>query len=997
MARRRISFRSTMPTELVANDDLQSRLQASLGDAYAIERELTPGGMSRLFLATEASLDRKVVIKLLPPETASDVSEARFRREVQLAAHLQHPHILPVLSVGSTPDGIFYYIMPFVSGESLRQRLERPGRIPVPEAIRVLREIADALAMAHERGIVHRDIKPANILLQEGHAVVTDFGIARAVEASRSGPMEHLTATGVGIGTLGYMSPEQLSGERDLDTRADVYALAVVGYEMLAGKPPFEAPTAYALVLAHLTEPPPPLSSVAPDVPPAVSAVIEKALSKAPDDRYRTAAEFRDALDLRLSAAFEASLIANTTTFAAVRRRFSQRTWISAAVGFVALAVGAAVFALRPKELQSNYVVVAPFNVRGTDTTLRQALVDILSEGINKQGWVMAVPPSRYVGRFKTGADDGSAAKLGKQTGAALAVWGTADAIGGDSIRVTAAVIKVASGDQLGVTIVQRGSKNNLPSLGGALVRAVLKELNRLKPIAAFRATWIEEANPSALQAFLVAEQFYRHSAWDSAMAYYTRAIEADSTFALAHRHAGLVIAWRRNTEDSISRAYLLAAARYNRRLPFRDSLLITADSLRATLNAADPRYTQSVRRLFATLRTARDSFPTDPEIWYALGDAYWHLGNGPRLSVDEDTMLAAFDRSIQLDSGFTPAYIHALELRLARDGREEGLRYASAYLALQPIDEEADGIRALASVLREHAGAPRVAKILDTLSADALQTAWLQARRWTDSSQTAVRLVELPMAERRGTAPLLSNPGTRRVLQAASLAYRGRVRDAFATLGTNLGTLEVEPFGVLAALGGVPHDTAAAVFARCLNDPVLWVSGAMPWWAARRDTASLLAAVARSDRELAVATTPSAHQKWMYRAMATRAYLALGRRNRDALALFEQLPDSLCMTCYLDRYTKAKLLDSLGRHAEAEVALRERPYSVLSGLEIRAALDRAMIAERMKQYDTAARAYAVVARAWAAGDSVQRSTAKVAAQKVGQLGGGSRLASADR
>ena len=174
-----------MPTDLIANDDLQSRLQASLGDAYAIERELAPGGMSRLFLATEASLDRKVVIKLLPPETASDVSEARFKREVHLAALLQHPHILPVLSVGSTRDGIFYYIMPFVAGESLRQRLERPNRVPTTEAIRILREIAGALAMAHERGIVHRDIKPSNILLQEGHAVVTDFGIARAVEASR--------------------------------------------------------------------------------------------------------------------------------------------------------------------------------------------------------------------------------------------------------------------------------------------------------------------------------------------------------------------------------------------------------------------------------------------------------------------------------------------------------------------------------------------------------------------------------------------------------------------------------------------------------------------------------------------------------------------------------------------------------------------------------------------------------------------------------------------
>jgi len=984
-----------MPTDLIANDDLQSRLQASLGDAYAIERELAPGGMSRLFLAREASLDRKVVIKLLPPETASDVSEARFKREVQLAALLQHPHILPVLSVGSTQDGIFYYIMPFVSGESLRQRLERPDRVPTTEAIRILREIAGALAMAHERGIVHRDIKPSNILLQEGHAVVTDFGIARAVEASRGGPSEPLTAPGVGIGTVGYMPPEQLAGQRDLDARADVYALAVVGYEMFAGKPPFEAPTAYDLVLAHLTEPPPPLFAAAPDLPRAVAAVIEKALSKSPDDRYRTAAEFRDALDLRVSAAFEASRFADLTRFAALKRRISQHPWISSAIAacVVAAASAGVYFATRPPTLYSDYVVVLPFNVTRADTTLRQGLVDLLSNELNKQGWVKVVPPSRYLRKWTQRADDGTAVELGRQMEAALAVYGSVEPIGADSIQVTATVLKVASGEQLGLRIIQRGARNNLPALGGALRRAVLRELANWHPIAAFRATWIEEANPSALQAFLVGEQFYRHSAWDSAMAYYTRAIEADTTFALAHRHAGLVLEWRNGTDDSISRAYLLTAARFNRRLPFRDSLLITADSLRASLDPYDPTYTSTVRRLFATLQTARDSFPTDPEIWFAVGDVYWHFGNGPRLTVDEDTMLAAFDRSIQLDSGFTPSYIHAIELRLTRDGRDEGLRYASAYLALHPIEESANGVRALATLLREDESSP-TAKTLDTLSADALVWAWLFARRLKDSSQTAVRLAELPMAERRGTAGILSDPVNRRVLLAASLAYRGRMREAFATFGTNLSTLEVEPFGVLAALGGVPHDTAAAVFARCLNDPSLWLNGAMPWWAARRDTVSLLAARAKADGVLAQVTTPREHLRWTYRASVARAYLALGRGSKEALALFEQLPDTLCLGCYLDRYTKAKLLDSLGFHAEAEVTLRERPSVMLSGLEILAAWDRALIAERLKHYSAAAQSYTVVARAWVTGDSAQRATAKAAALKAGQLSGGSPLAS---
>jgi eukaryotic-like serine/threonine-protein kinase len=980
-------FARAMSTNLlVPSDDLRSRLQAWLGDAYRIDRELAPGGMSRLFLATESSLDRLVVIKTLPPDTANAVSATRFQREVHLAAYLQHPHILPVLTTGMTRDGLFYYVMPYISGESLRDRLERPERIPLHEAIRFLREIADALAMAHTRGIVHRDIKPANILLQEGHAVVTDFGIARAVEASRLG--EQLTQTGVGIGTLGYMAPEQLAGERDLDTRADVYALAVVGYEMLAGKPPFSRPTAQALVVAHLTEPPPPLSSVAPDVPPAVCAVIEKALSKQPDDRYRTAAEFRDALDLRLTAAFEAIVSANTTTFTLPRVASRKRWWaIGGAVAVVASIAAFAIFSRTPA-LDPNYVVVLPFNVAGSDTTLRQGLVDILAEGLDGQGWVKTVPPSTYLRKWTDRADENTAVQLGKRTGAALAVYGSVEAIGTDSVSVSATVLKVADGKPLGVRIVQRGAKRDVAGLGTALRRAVLKELDKWKSIGAFSATWLDETNPTALQAFLIAEQFYRRSAWDSAMAYYERAIESDSTFALAHHHAGLVMAWRRSTDDSLSRAYLLTAARYNRGLPRRDSLILTADSVRASLGAVDSSYLPAVRRLFGTLRTARAEFPTDPAITFALGDAYFHFGSGPGLSVDDDTTLAAFDKTIQLDSGFTPAYIHAVELRLARDGRVAGLRYANEYLALQPTDREADGIRVLAMLLSDGVVSERAVKILDTLSSDALQTAWLISRRWSDSAQTAVRLLELTMAGRSGGANLLTNPGFRRVLLVAQLAYRGRIRDASAALGTNVGSLEAESFGVLASLGGVPHDTAAAVFARWLNDPSVWVGAALPWWSARRDTLSLLAAVARSDRELQAAQTSARRRQWTYRTSAARAYLALGRRSADALIRFQQLPDTLCMTCFLDRYSKAKLLDSLGRSADAEALLAERPYSVLSTLEVRAALDRAMIAERLQRYDTAARSYAIVARAWSTGDPPQREIASQAARKVGQLGG---------
>ena len=275
---------------------LASRLQTAMGDAYRLERELPGGGMSRLFVAMESSLNRRVVIKVLPPELTSDVSAARFKQEIELAAHLQHPHILPILAAGSKDD-LLYYVMPFVAGESLRQHLAS-GPMPIGDAVRILREVADALAYAHRKGIVHRDIKPENILLEEGHAVLADFGVARAIDEARSGAaMPRVTGTGMSVGTPTYMAPEQASGERHIDARADLYALAVVGYEMLAGKLPFTAPSPQAMLAAHLTAPPPAVTKTRPDVPAPVATAISKALAKTPDERYATAEEFRDALD----------------------------------------------------------------------------------------------------------------------------------------------------------------------------------------------------------------------------------------------------------------------------------------------------------------------------------------------------------------------------------------------------------------------------------------------------------------------------------------------------------------------------------------------------------------------------------------------------------------------------------------------------------------------------------------------------------------------------
>ncbi|MBI3981393.1 MAG: protein kinase [Gemmatimonadetes bacterium] len=279
--------------------DLQSRLQGAVGGTYRVERELGGGGMSRVFLAEETELGRKVVIKVLPPEMAAGVNVDRFRREIQLAARLQHPHVVQLLTAGASGD-LLYYIMPFIQGESLRAKLAREGELPIPEAARILREVVDALAYAHRHGVVHRDIKPDNVLLSEGHAVVTDFGVAKAVSEATGSGMS-LTSLGVALGTPAYMAPEQAVADPHVDHRADIYAVGILAYEMVCGRLPFSAGTPQALLAAHVTEAPEPATRHRTTVPEALNALIMRCLEKKAADRWQRAEELLPHLDAVLT------------------------------------------------------------------------------------------------------------------------------------------------------------------------------------------------------------------------------------------------------------------------------------------------------------------------------------------------------------------------------------------------------------------------------------------------------------------------------------------------------------------------------------------------------------------------------------------------------------------------------------------------------------------------------------------------------------------------
>jgi len=290
--------------------DILGRLTAALAERYTVERELGEGGMATVYLAEDLKHRRKVAIKVLRPELAAVIGAERFLKEIETTASLQHPHILPLLDSGSAPDpsGAFlYYVMPFVEGETLRDRITREKQLPVAEAVRLATEVASALDYAHRRNVIHRDIKPENILLHDGAALVADFGIALA--ASKAGSTR-MTETGMSLGTPHYMSPEQAMGEREITARSDVYALGCVTYEMLTGEPPFTGATAQAVVARVLTEAPRALTAQRRTTPPHVEAAVLTALEKLPADRFESAKEFADALDGKIAMRYDASTAA---------------------------------------------------------------------------------------------------------------------------------------------------------------------------------------------------------------------------------------------------------------------------------------------------------------------------------------------------------------------------------------------------------------------------------------------------------------------------------------------------------------------------------------------------------------------------------------------------------------------------------------------------------------------------------------------------------------
>ena len=618
--------------------DLVQRLQESLARQYTIDREIGSGGMSHVLLAEDRKHRRKVAIKVLRPDIGSAVGPERFLREIEIAAQLSHPHILPLHDSGNA-DGLLYYVMPFVDGESLRDRLRRTGTVPVPEALRVARDVASALAYAHKRNIVHRDIKPENILLADGHAIVADFGIARAISEAGG---DQLTNTGIAIGTLHYMSPEQALGDA-VDGRTDIYALGTVVHEMLVGRTPHEGASARAFMSKLISEPAAPLETTHPEIPVDVARIVDRSLAKEPAQRYATAAEFGDALA-------GVAITEPTTT----RQRLTPRRRIpigaGAALGVLALGwlawsqsgiVGVA------SGSSPNRIAVLPFSVNGGPQAayLGEGIVDLLSRNLEGVEDVSSIDPATIMSTIGRGAttsaiDVPAARAFGRRVGAGALVLGSVTSVG-PALRLQAAMYPAEEngGEPISRASVE-GDTTRLLELvdrlaGQLLVNRRRDPANRLNQTAALTTHSLD-----ALKAFLNAEHQLRGRAMDSAIAGYQRAIALDSTFALAYYRLAVAAGW--SERHAVSSGAVATGLRHAERLSERDRRLIRAyaDYRRGAADAAEQQY-----------RAILDNYPDDLEAEFQLGDLLYQynpLRGRPRLEARP-----LLDKVLANDPGF--------------------------------------------------------------------------------------------------------------------------------------------------------------------------------------------------------------------------------------------------------------------------------------------------------------------------------------------------------
>ena len=596
--------------------DTFDRLKAALDDRYAIERELGTGGMATVYLAEDLKLHRKVALKVLKPELAAALGPDRFLQEIDIAAKLTHPHILGLHDCGEA-DGFLYYVMPYIDGESLREKLAREGELPISDAVRILKEIVDALAKAHAAGVVHRDMKPDNVMLSDRHALVTDFGIAKAVSGATG--RQNLTTEGIALGTPAYMAPEQAAADPHIDHRADIYAVGAVAYELLTGGPPFTGNTQQEILAAHVTQAAEPVTKHRESVPPALAGLVMKCLEKKPADRWQAAEE----LIPQLEALATPSGGMTPTGMVPTRGGRGAGRKIAVAIAAVVVIVAATVwittyFPVGGPEPGNQRIAVAPLPNRtgdpGFDMHGRWAATTI-TQGLQRAGIGEPVPSSVIDQALANagGITADPVVQLSELTGAGIVVTGELFQ-SGDSLELMAEIVDVGTGRVLYTPEPVRSTVSEARDANTRLARGVAAALASHFEVG---GQWATDATifspPAKLEAFREfaagVDMFFRSNR--ASLPYFSRARALDSSFVSP-------VLFAVATHENLSEYHLA------------DSLLSELQSERYQLTPferATVRFHEASVRgdLEGAYNAAVDRFELDSDgAFYALLEAFW-------------------------------------------------------------------------------------------------------------------------------------------------------------------------------------------------------------------------------------------------------------------------------------------------------------------------------------------------------------------------------------
>jgi serine/threonine-protein kinase len=777
--------------------DLFNALQAVLEPQYRLERELGRGGMGVVFLATDTTLDRRVAIKAVHPELAAHQSIGRrFLAEARTIARLRHPNVVAVHAAGNV-DGLLYYVMDEVDGESLRQRLTRERRLDPAVVSRIVGDVAAALEAAGRAGVVHRDVKPENVLLDEasGRALLADFGIARAM-AAESGTSS--TGQGVAVGTPAYMSPEQAAGE-EIDGRSDLYALGVVAYEMLAGAPPFQGPSR-VVVSKHIAERPVPIERIRPETPRPLAAAIMRALEKQPGDRWQTGEEFRQALAEERPAPGS--------------HRWRRRVLLASAAAAIAALVATAGLVRRapgpPAGVNPRHsILVLPFDNQREDRSvdwLRDGSVSML--GLNLSQWndLTVVDHERLHDllakhRLRPGDDVGldMARRLAREAGVWTVVLGDF-AQAGDSLHLTARVYDVGSGKRVDVARVDDRTGADVRPLFDELA-AKLLDLSGAPNEVQIGLARSTTASLEAYRAYLTGvEQLNR---WDLAGAEreLQRAIRIDTTFGLAYYKLALTRGWLVGTGDSTADAAIVRATAYSANLPARDRTVINA--YRAFLGGE-----YAAARSAYQLLLSRDR--SDADAWYGLGEAWFHDTTGTNEAPHWTQAIRAFKQTLALDPDYALAYDHVQAMlgTAAMPHPHYALVAADSFALAEGLDGRAlvDSAATSAAVLRARAEALATARSWVSSQPTTLRAHGAMVDAYVASGNYGAALAEVDRF--RQTAPVHPElPFVEARIRFAS----GEVDRAARELRTALDTVAPQDFRTYRGTPTVVADIAAA------------------------------------------------------------------------------------------------------------------------------------------------------------------------------------------